>query len=144
MSRRNVATIDIVKILGGVSFATLVAVGSASGNLLFAGLSALPAAILSASDTISTYIDKLQSNKQDMLELPVPQWWTSDTRSWQNVCVEISNHLPAVLQSMPERMRKESKIKTMDIVQQILSKPSALSILHGHSILEKREGLVNI
>jgi hypothetical protein len=54
MSERNSATINIIKTLAGVPLTTLAAVGGASSNLLFAGLAALPLAVLVAYNTIES------------------------------------------------------------------------------------------
>ena len=44
MSNKKVAKIDIVKVVAGVSFTTLAAIGGSSGHPLLAGLAAIPAA----------------------------------------------------------------------------------------------------
>lgn len=63
--------------------------GSASGILWLAGLAAIPAATLIASDTVGASLTKLRTEKQldEILELPLPLWWTTDVRAWQDLCI---------------------------------------------------------
>lgn len=89
MLEKKVAMINISKALIGVSFATLAAIGSASGGMLIAGLTACPAAVL----TVEPILTKLKSRKEELLELAIPPWWTSDTITWDNLCTEIGHYL---------------------------------------------------
>src|SRR5437016_148172 len=121
MPKKNVAKIDIIKAIAGVSFATLAAIGGCTGNPLIAGLSAIPAAGLASSEAIGhqLQISKSKHQKKTDLELPSPPWWTHDTRTWQNLCAEIENALPHILESMRERMQQEQQVLTKEIVRQI-------------------------
>lgn len=47
-------------------------------NLLFAGLSALPLGILTASGTLVPLLHNSSTRQEEILELPKPAWWTSD------------------------------------------------------------------
>jgi len=102
----------------GVSFTSLAAIGSASGNLLFAGLSALPLGILTASDTLVQLFRDSFAQKEEILELQKPAWWTTDIRAWQDACAEIETHLPHVLQHMAEQLQRAQSVVTMDVVRQ--------------------------
>jgi len=57
MARKMSGKIEVGKALAKVSLATFAAVGSASGNILFAGLAAAPSAFLSAYDILRTKDD---------------------------------------------------------------------------------------
>jgi hypothetical protein len=83
MQNKKVAKIDIVKAVAGVSFATLAAVGSTTGNPVVAGLSAIPAAGLASYEAIGDQLSLLKRQKEKPLEIPVPPWWQHDSRSWQ-------------------------------------------------------------
>src|ERR1700732_3487203 len=102
MSEKKGAIINVSKALMGVSFAALAAIGSASGNMLIAGLTAVPAGVLAVEPILA----KLKSSKEELLELPVPPWWTSDGITWNNLCTEIGDHLPHILQAMAARLQK--------------------------------------
>ena len=114
MPEKKAAIINISKALAGVSFATLAAIGSASGSMVIAGLTAVPAAIM----TVGPALAKLKKKKEDTLELPVPPWWTSDTSTWNNLCAEIGDHLPHILQEMAARLQKDQKVVTTQVVRQ--------------------------
>ncbi len=108
------AIINIGKALAGVSFITLAAIGAASGSMAIAGLTAIPAAAM----TVGPALAKLKEKKEDTLELPVPPWWTSDTPTWNNICIEIGDHLPHILQEMAERLQREQGVVTTQVVRQ--------------------------
>jgi hypothetical protein len=59
------------------------------------------------------------SQKEKLLELPAPPWWQYDIRSWQNLCAEIANHLPAIFAEMQTRIQQEQRVLTDEIVHQI-------------------------
>src|SRR5207247_154865 len=103
---KKAAIINMSKAMMGVSFATLAAIGSASGSMLIAGLTAIPAAVLATEPILA----KLKEKKEDTLELPVPSWWTSDTFTWKNLCTEIGDHLQHILQELSERLQKEHRV----------------------------------
>src|SRR6266571_7293610 len=127
MSEKTTAVLNISKALLGASFTTLGALGCAvagmTGNFssaaLWAGLTALPGASLTLYDVVKTQITTLTSQNENNFEISAPNWWKSDTRSWQNVCTEIEDILPTILQSMSIRMRQERRVKTVNVVQQI-------------------------
>ena len=121
MSKKNAAKIDMIKAIAGVSFATLAAIGGATGNPLIAGLSVIPSAGLASSEAIGDQMQVIKSKlqKENYLELPSPPWWTHDTRSWQNLCAEIGNSLPQILEIMRERMQQERQALTKETVRQI-------------------------
>lgn len=114
MPEKKSAIINIGKALAGVSFITLAAIGSASGSMVIAGLAAVPAAVM----TVGPALAKLKEKKEDTLELPVPPWWTSDTSTWNNLCTEIGDHLPHILQEMAERLQREQGVVTTQVVRQ--------------------------
>src|SRR5438270_1953573 len=114
MPEKKSAIINIGKALAGVSFITLAAIGSASGSIVIAGLTAVPAAVM----TVAPALAKLREKKEDTLELPVPPWWTSDTPTWNNLCTEIGDHLPHILQEMATQLQKEQWVITTQVVRQ--------------------------
>ena len=120
MPKRNkdLAKIDMVKAIAGVSFATLAAIGGASGNPMIAGLAALPAAGLSSYRLIDDQFNKLKSQNEKYLELPPPHWWTRDNRSWQELCTDIEHIIPQTLEAMQKRLQMEQRVITKDIVRQ--------------------------
>jgi tetratricopeptide (TPR) repeat protein len=118
MPRKNTAILNVGKALMGISFTSLAAIGSASGNLLFAGLSALPLGILTASGTLVPLLHNSSTQQEEILELPKPAWWTSDIHAWQGVCAEIEAHLPHVLQRMAEQLQHVQGVVTLDVVRQ--------------------------
>ena len=101
------AMISISKALLGVSFAALAAFGSTSGPAL-ATVLAIPAAALTASDSLQPLLTQLTGKKDDSLQLPVPPWWSrrNDT-SWQNVCTHIERHLPAIVNATAHQIAQE-------------------------------------
>jgi hypothetical protein len=113
MPEKKSATINIGEALAGVSFITLAAIGSASGSMVIAGLTAIPAAAM----TVAPALAKLREKKEDILELPVPPWWTSDTPAWNNLCIEIGDHLPHILQEMAARLQREQGVITTQVVR---------------------------
>jgi hypothetical protein len=101
------AIISIGKALLGVSFAALAAFGSASGPGLATAL-AVPGAVLSASDSLKPLLTQLKGKKEDVLEIPIPSWWSRrNDASWQNVCVSIESHLPAIINATVQRLEQE-------------------------------------
>ena len=102
------AVISVGKALLGVSFATLAAVGGASGVGWIAAVTAVPGAVLGASDSLKPLVDQLRGKKEDILELPIPQWWSSrNDTSWQDTCTSIEGRLPAIILATAERLKKE-------------------------------------
>ncbi|MBV9229535.1 MAG: hypothetical protein JOZ18_09505, partial [Chloroflexi bacterium] len=119
MPNKKVAKIDIVKAVAGVSFATLAAVGGTTGNPVIAGLSAIPAAGLASYEAIGDQLSILKRQKEKPLEISAPPWWQHDSRSWQNLCAEIGNRLPQILEEMRTRMQQEQQVITTDVARQI-------------------------
>jgi hypothetical protein len=117
MEKKSRAVLNISKALMGVSFAALAAIGSASGNLLFAGLSALPAAGLATTETLGSLFTSSRTKKETLLEVPIPNWWTGNAASWQAVCATIENRLPTIIDSLAESLRKEPQGPTNQVVQ---------------------------
>ena len=60
MPKKKVAKIDMIKATAGISFATLAAIGGATGNPLCAGLAAIPAAGLAAHSTLESQLPGLK------------------------------------------------------------------------------------
>lgn len=114
MSDKKAAIINISKAIAGVSLITLAAVGSASGNITVAGLTAVPAAVMTVGPTLA----RLKEKKEAILELDAPPWWTSSASTWENLCTEIANHLPHILAEMAMQLQKEQGVVTTQIVNQ--------------------------
>jgi hypothetical protein len=89
---KKVVLINITKALTGVSLAVLEAIGAASGNIVFARLTAIPAAALADTDTIGSLLARFRPKHDELLELPAPIWWRSDIACWQGLCVEIEKN----------------------------------------------------
>src|SRR2546425_3739057 len=122
MPEEQNATIDIIKALAGVPLATLAAVAGASGNLLFAGLAALPPAAIAAYDTIkkSHQAGKLKTQEEKPLEIPALLGWKeSDIRSWKNLCAEIELCLPNILRRTEQRLKQQQGPATEQTFQQV-------------------------
>ncbi|MBV9691342.1 MAG: HEAT repeat domain-containing protein, partial [Ktedonobacteraceae bacterium] len=120
MPDKRIAILNIGKVLASIPLAAFAAWGSASGMPWLAALSAVPLAALLASDSIGSHVKKLTPGKSELakLELPAPDWWTGNSQSWQKVCKEIVDQLPHIVKSMPEHLRKEQRVKTMEVVEQ--------------------------
>src|SRR6266566_8309443 len=118
--KKVVAVFNITKALAGATLTAVAAIGGASGNPWMAGLAAFPAAGLASYDSIAAQITALSSpdQKEVLLELPVPDWWTGDARSWQDVCSEIVTHFPRILQRMIELMQGLQDAITRESAQQ--------------------------
>jgi hypothetical protein len=99
--------------------ATLAAIGSASGNLLFAGLSAVPVAGMTAFDTLGSVFAKQKSKQDELLELPMPPWWTGGLPSWQGLCSEIGDHLPDIFRAMAKRLQQERGVVTTAVIRKV-------------------------
>ncbi|HLZ80850.1 MAG TPA: hypothetical protein VKP04_04400 [Ktedonobacteraceae bacterium] len=140
MSETTSAVINVSKSLAGVPLAALAWAGGATSIPWLAALLSLPSAILLASDTIGAQVAKLESQKDELIPLEIsrPGWWTSDSRSWQNVCTEIVDHFPAILKRMAEYMRQEQRVKTMEVVQQVFIDALVLEQLTWASQPEER------
>jgi hypothetical protein len=117
MSQKQDASINVSKGLLNVSLKTLAAVGNATGNPLIAGISILPDALV-ASGLLKSI---LEEEKEEILKLPVPGWWTQQPlfESWQNTCAIIENRLPEILKGVEERLQKESSYPPSSTVKQI-------------------------
>src|ERR1700738_552513 len=121
MAEKKEAILNISKALMGVSFTTLAAIGSATGNIWLAGLSALPGAVLVSSETVGTQLARLRaptSPGDELLVLPAPAWWNSDQHAWEGVCAEIGNALPGLLQNMAQHLQTVQGVVTMQVVRQ--------------------------
>lgn len=57
MPEKKAAIINISKALVGVSFVTLAAIGSASGSMVIAGLTAIPAAAMTLAPALTKLRD---------------------------------------------------------------------------------------
>jgi hypothetical protein len=114
MSDKKAALINISQAITEVSLITLAAVGSASGNIAVAGLTAVPAAMMTVGPTLA----RLKEKKEAVLELDAPKWWTSDGAIWKGLCNEIANHLPHILEEMATQLQKEQGVVTTQIVNQ--------------------------
>src|SRR5712691_6636760 len=119
MAEKKVAILNITKALMGVSFATLAAIGSAGGNLLFAGLSVVPVAGMTAFDTLGSVFAKQKSKQDEVLELPMPPWWTDGLPSWQGLCSEIAEHLPDILKAMAKHLQQERGVVTTAAIRKV-------------------------
>jgi hypothetical protein len=142
MSDKRVVILNISKALAGIPLASLAAWGSATSIPWLAALLTIPVAVLIASDTIGSQVAKLRSRKlNEEIELVVPDWWTRDTRSWQNVCMEISDHLPTILHNMLIFMNKEPRVKTIEVVQEIFVNALAIQYLPSAPDPKERRNL---
>src|SRR5438552_8629253 len=142
MSDRKAGIINVSKGLLNVSLATLTAVGSATGNPLFAGAAAIPQAVVS-SGVLKPFLEKKQ---EEYLELAIPPWWTGEpqSQSWQEVCSTIEYRLPKIIKGVEERLRKEtgypssSDIKRIFVEQVVQNlspwevKPQDRELVAGH------------
>jgi hypothetical protein len=123
MAERKAAIINISRGLLNVSLATLAAVGGATGNLFIAGVAAIPQA-LASSGILKTLLEKKQ---EELLELPVPPWWTDEpqVQSWQAVCSSIENRLPKIIEGVEESMRKETSYPSSSVIKRIFAESVA-------------------
>jgi hypothetical protein len=122
MSEKYTATIDVTKALAGVPFGVLAAVGAASGNLLFAGLAALPSTVLAAYDTIknSRQARKIGSQEEHLLEIRAPFGWKeSDIPAWKDLCASIEQCLPSILRQVESLLKQKQGPVTEEGFQQI-------------------------
>jgi TIR domain len=117
MPDRKAAIINVSKGLLNVSFVTLAAIGSATGNPAVAGISALPQA-LASSGMLKSLLERKQ---EEHLELPVPPWWTGEPQlqTWQATCSSIEYHLPKIIKGVEERLRKEKSYPSSSVIKQI-------------------------
>jgi hypothetical protein len=72
MAKKKVAKIEFAKVAAGISFATLAAIGGATGNIAFAGLAAIPAASLASYETLRDQLGWFKTQKEKTLEIPAP------------------------------------------------------------------------
>ena len=125
MSRKKAAILNITATLAGIPLAALAVGAGATSIPWLAALLTLPSAIVAASGTIGSQLAELkpQEQKEENLELPVPSWWDSDDASWQGLCVEIGQYLPALLPEMVQRMGivQGEDILTEEIARQIFT-----------------------
>jgi hypothetical protein len=123
MAKRKAAIINISKGLLNVSLATLAAVGGATGNPFIAGAAAIPQA-LASSGILKTLLEKKQ---EELLELPVPPWWTDEpqSQSWQAVCSSIENRLPKIIEGVEESIRKETSYPSSSDIKRIFAESVA-------------------
>ena len=119
MVEKKIAVLNITKALMGVSLATLAAMGGASGNLLFAGLTAAPVAGMAAVETLGPVLARQKGRRDEVLELAMPPWWTSGLPAWQGVCAEIADHLPDILRAMAKRLQDERGVVTTMAIRKI-------------------------
>jgi hypothetical protein len=123
MPEKSVAIVNIGKALAAIPLAALAAWGGATGNPVLATLLAVPAVALSSSDAVESQLVKLKSDKDDWehFRLAAPDWWPSDSHLWENICREIIDQLPTILQDMTERMHREQRVKTIEVIVQIFT-----------------------
>lgn len=126
MSDRKAAIINVSKGLLNISLATLNAVGSATGNPLLAGASAIPQAVAS-SGVLKPFLEKKQ---EEYLELPIPPWWTGDppSQSWQEVCSTVEYNLPKIIKGVEERLRREANYHSSSDIKRIFVEQVALNL----------------
>ena len=115
MADKKAGIIHVGKALMNVSFAVFAAIGSASGNIPFAALSAIP---LAASQTIGPLLARSGSKQDETLELPAPLWWPESIPAWQGLCAEIEDHFPDILQDMAQRLARTQGVATNQVVRQ--------------------------
>lgn len=139
MPEKYVAILNIGKALAAIPLVALAAWGGATGNPVLATLLAVPAAALSSSDTVGSQLAKLKSHKDDweQFRLAAPDWWPSDSHLWENICREIIDQLPTILQDMTERMHREQRVKTIEVIIQIFT--DALMAQHSTWVFETNE-----
>ncbi len=139
MPKKKAAKIEFVKAAAGVSFVTLAAIGSTTGNPVLAGLSAIPAASLASYDAVRDQLGWFKTQKEKTLEIHAPSWWRRDIQAWQNLCTEIEQHLPDIFLTMQRNMQQEQQILTGEIVQQIFVDALAAEPLTCISTLEDKK-----
>jgi len=139
MPEKYVAILNIGKALAAIPLAALAAWGGATGNPVLATLLAVPAVALSSSDTVGSQLAKLKSHKNDweQFRLAAPDWWPSDSHLWENICREIIDQLPTILQDMTECMHREQRVKTMEVITQIFTE--ALMAQHSIWVVDTNE-----
>lgn len=141
MPKKKVAKITFVKAAAGVSFATLAAIGGATGNPVIAGLSAVPAAGLASYEAIRDQLGWLKAQEEKNLEIPAPSWWRQQDHAWQNLCTEIEQHLPHIFQTMQSTMQLEQDILTREVVRQIFIDAFEAELLPSVTVLEEKRHL---
>lgn len=123
MSRKRAAILNVTTAVAMIPITALAAFGGATSIPWLAALLALPSAIVTASGTIGSQLAKLKldEQKEEFLELPIPSWWDSDAASWQGLCTEIGQYLPEILPGMVQRMEmiREEDILTEEVARQI-------------------------
>lgn len=120
MPKKKASVIDIGKAITQISFTTLAAIGSATGNVLFAGIAAFPSAILTAFDSFKKE-DEKHNQKGESVVLLAPTWWSTDVRSWDNLCEEINTQLLDILKQLFDEIQKEKDVITVDKIYQRFS-----------------------
>jgi TIR domain-containing protein len=138
MSEKKAAILNISKALLGVSLTTLAAIGSATGNVVLAGLTALPGASLAALDQLGP---QLSRKHDEQLELPMPPWWTRDAASWQNTCATIEQQLPAIMTKVAAQLRATQSVPTTALVRQRFVDEVA-QVLPSWDVSPQERGLV--
>ena len=115
MAQRKSAQINLSHVLMQVSFKTLVAIGSATGLPWLAGLTALPDA-MAASEALRAI---LEQHEPVQLDLPAPACWTRSADAWQQVCSNIEQQLPLILDRIATAL-KDVSVPTDAVVQDLL------------------------
>ncbi len=120
MAAKDVATMDIVKALAGVPLTVFAVIGGASGNLLFAGLAALPPAVLVTYETIGKSLQngKFKMQEDKPLEFSAPWGWESDLPSWKRLCDEIELLLPDILRRLEQVLKQKQGQVAQQTIQQ--------------------------
>lgn len=117
MTDKRIGVIDVGKAIMNVSFTVLAAIGGASGNIPLAALAAIP---LAATQTVGPLLARSTSKQDQVLEIPLPSWWTESNAAWQGVCKEIEDHLPDILRNMTRRLERTNGVTTDQVVRQTL------------------------
>lgn len=123
MSQKRTGIINVRRGLMNVSFATLAAIGGATGNPLVAGAAAFPQA-LASSGILKPLLEK---KPEEHLELPIPPWWTGEPQfqSWQAVCSHVESRFPETIKGVEERLSRETSYLSSLVIKQIFAEQVA-------------------
>ncbi len=113
---RKKAVLSVGNVLLDISLATLATIGGATSNPL---LAAPATAALTAKENLAPFLAVLKGKKEEVLELPVPNWWSGDERSWQDACAEVEHRLPRIINATAEQLKKEAQVPTSEIIQRV-------------------------
>ncbi|GAC1358404.1 MAG: hypothetical protein NVSMB38_41440 [Ktedonobacteraceae bacterium] len=140
---KKTAAINVTKALAGISLAVLAAVGGASGSILLAGLSAIPAAALANADTIGALLRRTQNKNDVVLTVSSPPWWIGNATLWQDICASVENKLPLVLHNLSQRLQLGQQELTTQAVRQAFTEELVPQLPQWDITVQERELLAN-